>query len=364
MRSPFWIVNLGLLLLLVFSFAFITFSRVKIPKRASIEPDSIAPLKEKSIITDIKNIYEKDLFNTYEKELPRSKTAELVKPLPTPPPVQKITPPKIYEPEFLPPLNISLKGIIVVGTNDAKNRTIIQDNATNQEVTYKVGDTIQDAQLIRIFKNKIILLRVTGQQEILYLREQDAKLDPMYTLSDDWNAIIQRVAEFEYTINPALFTTRVKNLAQLIDLLNITTAYQKGDSIGLFVGTSASTPLSSALGLEARDLITTIHDMPVRTTQERLDVYKKIIGLAAGDTIMVNLKRKNETITLQYTLAEFQTVQTQQQKQSYPNNINSYNQHALTRQQHYAFTPTIDKIKKTDRAMMTKKSKLSMRSTL
>ena len=35
---------------------------------------------------------------------------------------------------------------------------MIQDNKTMQEGTYKVGDLIQDAQLIRIFKNKIIFL--------------------------------------------------------------------------------------------------------------------------------------------------------------------------------------------------------------
>lgn len=55
---------------------------------------------------------------------------------------------------------------------------MIADNKTNQEGTFKVGDTVQDAQLIRIFSNKIILLRNNGQQEVLYLREQDAKLIP------------------------------------------------------------------------------------------------------------------------------------------------------------------------------------------
>jgi len=98
------------------------------------------------------------------------------------------------KPKFLDPLDITLKGIIVLVHNDSKNRAIIADNKTNKELTYKVGSAIEDAQLIRILSNKVIFLRSNGQQEVLYLREKDAELDPVYTIIDNWDGIIQKEA--------------------------------------------------------------------------------------------------------------------------------------------------------------------------
>src|SRR5258708_7440748 len=192
MRHPFWIVNLGLLSLVLVAFAFVYLSSIKVPMRESIEPTQALPRKELKVAINIKKIYEDDLFGTYTKELPQLKRLDAVIPFPEPPVQERIVAPKVIEPEFLDPLQVTLKGIIVVGSNDSKNRAMIQDNKTTQEGTYKVGDIIQDAQLIRIFKNKIIFLRLNGQQEILYLREQDAKIDPAYSLAHEWDTVIKK----------------------------------------------------------------------------------------------------------------------------------------------------------------------------
>ncbi len=77
------------------------------------------------------------------------------------------------------------------------------DTRTNKESSYKVGDMIEDAQLIRIFSNKVILMRANGQQEVLYLREKDAKLDPTYASGENWEGIISQNGPLEFAINTA-----------------------------------------------------------------------------------------------------------------------------------------------------------------
>src|SRR5579872_6634754 len=233
MKHPFWIINLGLFSLVLVAFAFIYISTAKVPRRESIEPTEIMPKKESKVAINIRKIYEDDLFGTYVKELAAIKPLERSIPFPQPPAQQKITIPAIPEPEFLDPLQITLKGIIVVSSNDSKNRAMVQDNKTMQEGTYKVGDIIQDAQLIRIFRNKIILLRLNGQQEVLYLREQDAKTDSAYTQVNKWEKVVKKSNDFHYFVNPDTFIEQVKNLSQFIEMVNATTAYQKGKSIGL-----------------------------------------------------------------------------------------------------------------------------------
>lgn len=364
MKHPFWIVNLGLLSLVLVAFAFVYISKVKVPERAEIEPTQALPRKELKVAINIKKIYEDDLFGTYTKELPQLKKLDTIIPFPAPPAQQKIIAPKVIEPEFLDPLQVTLKGIIVVGSNDAKNRAMVQDNKTTQEGTYKVGDIIQDAQLIRIFKNKIIFLRLNGQQEVLYLREQDAKVDPAYIEPNEWENVIKKTSEYNYFINPKTFVEQVKNITQCIDMLNATTAYQQGKSIGLRIGNLTKSPFGALLGLQKGDIIVNVNNIPAQTTEERLAIYKNITSLKLGNKITVNLVRKNTAVTITYTLYDFSTVEQQETSEEKQQTAFFFNKKNDTfKQQHYAFAPTIDKIKKADHQMMFEKGNSPMHSS-
>ncbi len=364
MKHPFWIVNLGLFLLVLASFAFVYLSKVKIPQRETIEPSQILPRKESRVAINIEKIYKDDLFGTYTKELPQIKRLDTVIPFPEPPAQERIVAPKIIEPEFLDPLQVTLKGIIVVGSNDSKNRAMIQDNKTTQEGTYKVGDIIQDAQLIRIFKNKIIFLRLNGQQEVLYLREQDAKVDPAYTESNEWNNVIKKINTYNYLINPKTFVEQVKNITQCIDMLNATTAYQQGKSIGLHIGHLTKSPFGALLGLQKGDIIINVNNIPTQTTEERLAIYKNIISLKIGNKVTIKLVRKNTDVTLTYILQDFSTAEKNEMVEEKQQTAFLFNKKNDTfKQQHYAFAPTIDKFKKTDHQMMLQKGNAPMHSS-
>lgn len=362
MKHPFWIINTGLLFFVLLATAFIYFSRLTLPKRESIEPSEIAPRKELKVAINIQKIYENDLFDTYTKELPKAQKLDLVIPFPNPPAQERIAAPKIIEPEFLDPLQITLMGIIVVGSNDTKNRAIIREDKTKQEGTYKVGDIIQDSQLIRIFKNKVILLRLNGQQEVLYLRETDAKSDVAYTQENQWENIIKKSGEHTYIINPETFVERVTNLSRFIEIINTTTAYHKGKSVGLKVGQLGAQSLGALLGLQKGDIITSINNISTESTEERLAIYKNIIHTPMGHSVKVKLSRKNRDIILTYTLQDFikiekETAQhTEPQQTAFISHKNTYN----SKKQHYAFAPTVNKIRKTDHQMMLEKGNFSM----
>jgi type II secretory pathway component PulC len=378
MKHPFWIINLGLLSLVLAAIAFIFISSVKIPPREDIEPSQVLPRKESKVAINIKKIYEDDLFGTYSKEIPHVKQLESTIPFPTPPAQQKIVIPAIIEPEFLDPLQVTLKGIIVVSSNDSKNRAMIQDNKTMQEGTYKVGDLIQDAQLIRIFKNKIIFLRLNGQQEVLYLREQDTKIDPAYSLSHEWDTVVKKTATNNYLINPKAFIEHVKNLTECIDLLNATTAYQQGKSLGLRIGNLTKSPFGNLIGLQNGDIVTSINNIPAQTTEERLAIYKNVTSLKPGNTITIKLIRKNRETEIVYTLEDFTAEailpalhsfseggspskdegQAEKQAAFLPRKNSE-----TIKQQHYAFAPTVDKIKKEDHRMMLQKGQSLMHSS-
>jgi type II secretory pathway component PulC len=361
MKHPFWIINLGLVSLVLFACTFIYFSSVKVPRRESIQPEQITVRKERKVAINIEKIYEHDLFGTYVKELPKTQSIDAIIPFPAPPAQQKIVAPKITEPEFLDPLQITLMGIIVVGSNDTKNRAIIQEDKSKQENTYKVGDIIQDAQIIRIFKNKIILLRLNGQQEILYLREQDAKTDSSYTQINEWDSVVKKIAEGQYLVSPETLVENVKTLTQFINMLNTTTAYQKGKSVGLRIGQLVPQSLGAMLGLQKDDIITHINGISTQTTDERLAIYKNVTTLPLDHSVKLRIIRRNREIILTYTLNDFSKKESTETTLSMNKNSSAgfFHENALnSRQQHLAFAPTLNKIRKADSHVIREKGKI------
>lgn len=308
MRHPYWILNSSLTLLVITAFLFVLLFKQEPLSRESIKTELIAPAtKQNELKININKIYENDIFDTYKK--PTASLIQAIRDIPLPPPPQPTTPkipdaPKI---EFLDPLNITLKGILIVSENEHKNRAVIQDNETMRETVYKVGNTILDAQLIKIFNSKVIFLRSNGQQEVLYLREKDATLDPVYASLGNWNKVIKRVDNFYHIINPVAFTERIQNISQFIDTLDLTTAYNKGQSIGCRIGNVKKDSLGAALGFDSGDIVVSVENTPAIDTPNRFQIYKKIVAKKPNEPIIVKILRGQIPINLVYTLEEFNT---------------------------------------------------------
>jgi type II secretory pathway component PulC len=358
MRQPFWILNSSLLVLALASALFIYFGRPSLPEPEDITPIPYAkPSKTETAKVNINSIYENDLFDTYQKELIPPSGLASISPAPEPPSPMAVRVPEEPKPQFIEPLPITLKGIIIVHSDDTKNRVIIMDNRTGRDGSYKVGDTIEDAQLIRIFSNKAIFMRSNGQQEVLYLREKDAKIDPMYANTDSWENIITLTSPYHYTINTAEFINRVQSLGQFIDMVEMVTAYKQGESVGCRITNTGPGSLGTALGFTTEDIIIAVNDTPTNTTQNRLLIYKKITALKTNDVINVTLLRNNNTITLSYTLQEVTTVRKPDvgQKPVNPDEITQAQRKQL--EQKNSFAPTLNEIRNREKTNMLEKSK-------
>jgi type II secretory pathway component PulC len=365
MRQPFWIVNSALLLLACITAGFLYFSRPEIPTRTNIEPTPYRmPAQTESSKVNINKIYEYDLFDTYQRELVPPEVPEQIGPIPEPPAPIEVRVPEEPKPQFIEPLPISLKGIIIVLTDDAKNRAIIMDNRTSKEGSFKVGDMIEDAQLIRIFSNKVILMRANGQQEVLYLREKDAKLDPTYAAIDGWEGVITQVQPYKYTINTAEFVNRIQSLGQFIDTLEVITAYRAGESVGCRVTNVGPGTLAQALGLTKDDLILKVNDTSVAETGNRLAIFKQISELKTNDVITVTLVRNGQEVTLNYELLDVRAARKQDIGQKKPSPETIVQEQRKSLEQKGTFAPTLKEIREREKANMFEKGKRPTQNVL
>lgn len=289
MRQPLWIINGSLFLLFLAAIIFVVLSQQKLPRWISIIPTAYTKMIKKEISrTEIATIYENDLFNTYQRPLPRIQQEQLEEQLPQPPAPQPVFLPQPTPPSFLEPLQALLHGVIIMGDSN-KNRVMVENKATRQEFNLKVGDVFEDAQLIQIFKNRAIFIRSNGQEEILYLREKDAKLASEATDQSRWETVVKNISPHTFVVDPTAFAESMPTVPQLIQDLDLLTIYKKGQPFGLRVGKMEAGSFGHALELKPGDIIMRINGVPATSQTNRLAIYKKVVEPPLKKNISLSL---------------------------------------------------------------------------
>lgn len=301
MRNPLWILNSALIVLGVCAAITLLIVRSDLPSPSPITVrEAPEPASRENMKVDITRIYNNDLFGT---QIQQAGPAPLEKPtlpqLPQPPAPRPVVYTELPRPQFLPPLEIGLRGVIF--TNDEQeNRIIIADPKSGKEEIKKIGDKVLDADLIRIGKGKAIFLRSNGQEETLYISARQAQRDPVYPKILPWTKIIQRVGPTEFVIDLPGFSEHVRNLAQFIDMLDVTTAFDDGRVIGCRVGGFDNNALTTALGFEPGDIITKINGIDTTATKNRVRIYQEIRANGSTTPIVVEFMRQGSPIKISY----------------------------------------------------------------
>lgn len=307
MKSPLWIINSLLVVILIGMALFILYSLKNITEWPRIPSIKIMPRletvkKEGPKPKDLRLIYEEnDLFGTFKPAFIPERVPEAVPSLPRPPapkPVITQQPPPI---QFLEPLPIKITGIIA-SSNEAKSQVSIMNNNTRKTDSYNVGDKLFDAYIIRIFPRKIIIIRSNGQQETLFMFQSDAAAEIKNLTDASWDDVVQRQTDYSYLVNPSAFGSRIASLAQFIDAADITTAFKNGESIGLRIGKMDMRSIGYALGFMPGDTIIKIQDLAPTTTKNRLKLYNQLVQSDLGTRVKVSFMRRGQLLTNEYTL--------------------------------------------------------------
>jgi len=299
MRQPLWIINSALLALFFLCFYIVIILQPKVPQATSLVADQpILNHATNNTPINLKSIYEEDLFKTHITSSD-TEVANPVMDIPMPPAYFEFEHDQNNEPVFLEPLPITITGIMTFGSEE-QNRALIRDNRNQIEHTYHVGDDLEDAQIIRILSNKVIIIRANSQQETLFLREQDAISD-LDKIEPNWNEFIEKVGEQQYSIKTKEFVAQIKNLGKLVDTLNLITAYKNGVSIGVKIGSNSTSPLIERLGLQNGDIIVSINDTNVNSTKGRIAAYNLALEPSTKE-LYLKITRNGKTVNLQYLL--------------------------------------------------------------
>ncbi|KKP24264.1 MAG: hypothetical protein SZ59_C0002G0110 [candidate division TM6 bacterium GW2011_GWF2_28_16] len=300
MKQQLWILNSSLLIIFIFTLLLnIILKEEKVVlKGKSIDKEKLEKKEQELKVLNPEKIYQKDLFGTYFFEsTPEPEKKELITPIPEYVPAQIILPPEPEKPTFIEPLNLKLSGIIS-SSNEEKSIAMILDE-TNKENVYHLGNMFKDGQIIKISKNRVILLRTNGQQEIYLLREEEIA---QKTIPDLWEYIIKKNDDNNFIVDPKSFSKKINTLGAAIEKLALIPAYSNNKLIGLKIGQSNNQDIINIMGLRKDDVILSINNISTSNTKNRINIFDKISQSKINDIIKVNLKRNEDLLTLNYTI--------------------------------------------------------------
>ncbi|KKQ49740.1 MAG: hypothetical protein US69_C0002G0015 [candidate division TM6 bacterium GW2011_GWF2_38_10] len=310
MTQGLWVVNSSLLIVLglaVFANSFLA-QEPPILRLKRIVSEEYRPDRQESAPTTIKTwekIYLSDIFKTFVKtEKTRIVKKSFITPIPEPR-IPTIPPtPEIKTVDFVAPLTISIKGLIVAA-DEYKSIAMIADE-TNKEDIYHLGDKIKDAQIIKIAQNRIIFIRSNGQHETFYLRSN--QLMPESTKK--WDEIIKKVSDQQFEVDPKAFEEEIETLGFFLERFSVIgTVFSEGNPIGIRIGKLDPESIGAQFGLIENDIITTINAQSTTTPENRIALFDAVTAMKEGETITVELLRGNTPIKLLYTLKHIEKTQ-------------------------------------------------------
>lgn len=345
MKQSLWISSSSSLIIFLCAIVFIFFTGVNKTKFLPLKASLVKEAERKKLTSeDVIKIFENDLFDTYIPKPPIKKieVANFEKPkMP-----EVIEPPILAkkEPNFLEPIPYTLVGT-VVSQVDTESIAVVNDNRTKKEKSYYLGDEIEDSQIIDINYKSITLIRSNGQKETLYL----PGFDKILRRFNEVDAIIAKNTDTHaFIIDPEAFVNKIRSLGNLINDLNLLTAYENGLSIGCKIGYFSENSIAPIIGFEKSDIILNINGLPLANLDQRLEAYNSIINLKHGDEIIINLIRDNQEITLKYILGKISDLDSPKNFK----NIDSVN--STTKmirddlERRYKFAPTVAEIKESE----------------
>jgi type II secretion system protein C len=309
MKQDLWLANSSLVVVFVSSLTlYNALEQEPLPFKPVVkieQPVAVEKKKEEPTPTATawEKIYQDDMFGTYTAPDVKPTKQSLITPIPEPKPPVIPPPPEPKKQDFIPPLTITVHGIIA-GSDESKNVAMIADE-TNKEGMYHLGEKVKDAQIIKIAHNRVVLLRANGQQEVFYLRKEDLVDDQ--TITDRWKYIVKRVDDQTFDVDPASFGKEVDTLGSFIERTAVIgTAYATGKPIGIRIGKLQPQAAGTFLGLMENDIVTSINNMDVANAQNRLSIFDTVTKAPIGTNIKVGLKRAGADIFFTYRLAKIE----------------------------------------------------------
>jgi general secretion pathway protein C len=209
--------------------------------------------------------------------------------------------------ETLKPTDLKLKLFGTVTGDKNKAYAVIEETAKKRQNLYRIGDTIQNASIKMILREKVVL-RVNGKDEILGIEEVSSGSRDSGRPSSIANRRSQKRRPFKrsstansqnITLDRSKIESAVKNINDLMKNVRIQPHFTGGKPDGFRLTGVRPNSFFSNMGLKSGDVITGVDGKKIESVDDAFMLYQ---GLQSSSNIQLQLKRKGQQKNINYKI--------------------------------------------------------------
>ena len=212
--------------------------------------------------------------------------------------------PQAVDVEGLQQTSLKLKLWGTVTGDDKEAYAVIEETGKRTQNLYRVGDSIQDATLKLILREKVVL-SVKGRDEVLEIekavsRASGARLAASVAAGrPDIGQRRSAPRSQKITLRRAQIDEALQDVNQLLSDVSIRPHFQDGQPNGLMLSRVKPNSLFMRMGLRNGDVISGVNGQQLQSVDDAMSFYESLKG---SDQVTVNLKRGGRERTIQYTI--------------------------------------------------------------
>lgn len=195
-------------------------------------------------------------------------------------------------------LKVKLLGT-TAGEAETASAAFIEDQKTREHRMYRTGDMLQDAQIKRILRERVVLTR-NGKDEVLIQEEPGVVKTgapgaaPRADAGPPPAESVQQVSVKEEQITKAM-----ESLGDLMTQATFRPHIEDGQPAGISISGIKPNAIFRKLRLRNGDVITGVNDQSIASVEDAM----KVFGTLSTETpIQVKIKRRGREETLEYKL--------------------------------------------------------------
>lgn len=205
--------------------------------------------------------------------------------------------------ENLKETDLKLKLWGTVSGDADKAYAVIEDGQKREQNLYRVGDTIQNATVKMILREKVIL-SVNGKDEILAMEELDKaggssamagrRSGRVPSASMSRSAREQRI-----TIERTMIDEAFQDVNRLMTDIAVTPHMEGGRVEGLNLNRIQPNSIFRRMGLRNGDVLMGVNGQPILTVEDAMQMYN---NLRTSEEVQLQLKRRGQERTINYNI--------------------------------------------------------------
>ena len=239
-------------------------------KEIVMEPLPTAEERKRSSLSSFQIITERNLFGSLDKASKDVNEEEI---------------------EALEPTSLKVALLGTVTGSEQNAFAVIEETDKRKQGLYKIGDSVQNATVKKILREKVVL-RVGTKDEILTMEESAAS-------RRDKGRGPSKPTERGSTITVSRkdIQSSLEDINKLMSQVRIRPHFKDGQSDGLSLSRIKGGSIFSKLGLRNGDIVQQINGEPINSPDEVLELYEK---LKSGSRVSLEVTRKGEPKTMNY----------------------------------------------------------------